>query len=256
MNQNQSIIDGIVGLVNERRLFDRMPTNEQCRDCVKVALQRVSQSGGTIQHCDFHGPHIGSRYGELRPRLVLVGLENPEPSNCPKLESSACTDTDLESPQVQVKGSLHRKGEFAFIQRIFPSAESPFAHVATLNRRLHGLKSNRKSKSSPLPSCPHAAAVLRLLRPEVIVIEERHASPFAGNGWGTWVPHKVFKEKVGKKIQGAVVMTTNLDGSRVALVLANHPSSLGSRWNVCTKGKYMDAILIPAVREAIRLVFG
>jgi len=105
--------------------------------------------------------------------------------------------------------------------------------------------------------CPHAAEILRLLRPEVIVMEERHGWRPAGNGWGTWIPHTVsFSAKVGKKSQSAAILTTTLDGNKVALVLANHPSSLGSRWNARTAGNYMETILVPAAREAVRLVAG
>lgn len=251
------MIAGIKELIRSKGLLDQKPTDVQCQGCIRTASQRVSQNRGAIEHCDFHGVHIGSRYGELRPRLVLVGLENPEPNKYPNLESSVCTDTDLENPQVQTKGSLHRRGEFAFIKRAFPSAEVPFAHVATLNRRLHGLRRGRRSASHGLPVCPHAAEILRLLRPEVIVIEERHGWRPAGDGWGTWTPHNVnFSAKVVTKRQTAAIMTANLDGTKVALVLANHPSCLGSRWIVSATGNYMDAILVPAVLEAVRLVAG
>lgn len=254
MNQNNEIIAGIKELITSKGLLDQKPTDVQCQGCIKTASQRVSQSGGAIQHCDFHGVHIGSRYGELRPRLVLVGLENPEANSRPTLERAVCTDTELEKAKTHFKGSLHRNGEFAFIQRMFPSAEVPFAHVATLNRRLHGLRSGRHSASKELPGCPHVSEILRLLRPQIIVMEERRGKwQPEGNGWGTWIPHTVsFSAKMGKKCQSAAILTTTLDGNKVALVLANHPSSLGSRWNALAKGNYRETILVPAALEAVR----
>lgn len=57
---------------------------------------------------------------------------------------------------------------------------------------------------------------------------------------------------MGKKCQSAAILTTTLDGNKVALVLANHPSSLGSRWNALAKGNYRETILVPAALEAVR----
>ena len=263
-----TIAKKIVELVRSKRLFDLKPTDEQCRDCIRLAEQEVMKGGGA-QHCEFHGPHIGSKYGNLSPRLVLVGLENPERNYYHgQWDASICTEPELvcreqalEEPKIRF-GSPHRNGELTLIKSIFKSAEIPFAHVATLNRRLHGVRGGRggrKSKSGCLPACPYAAEILRLLRPEVIVIEGRqHGWLPTGKGWGTWIhrPDLKFSAKLGKKrpsTQSADIFTTDLDGNKVALVLANHPSTLGvGRWT-SSKGNfnYMDTVLVPAVRKAI-----
>jgi len=109
-------------------------------------------------------------------------------------------------------------------------------------------KGGRDSKSRGLPACPYAAEILRLLRPEVIVMEERRGWRPAGKGWGTWIHHAEISAKLGKRHQSAAVMTTDLDGSKVALVLANHPSRSGRN--------YRETILLPAIEEAICLVAG
>jgi hypothetical protein len=247
-----------------REIYEALDSDSACSDCRNKAAGCMTDS---VRLLTLRGPHVGSNFGVSVPRLVLVGLENPDVGHCGDPCAQMDKDTEgLERPQLK-GASLHRQGEWAaaawFLREWDPSlfaGKNPFHYIAAVNGHLCGLaKNGRSTASASLPGCSHAWAIVRNLKPHVVVVEGLDQLQHVKKHLGTWtdippVPRiapiigRSTKKRNCKAYLGHVVD----QGSTTWVIVANHPSYRGSPWRNTGEGSYFAMLLQPLLLECIR----